>query len=687
MKIGSLHRWSMTGTPALAALGVVSGSTLLAGTAAALIAVLVATSGQLQAGRRSRLRTWLTHGLTVAILVAAGLLFQVAQIDSVLIVVMLGIFNRFVLRQGPRDDFIIAGAASVLVAATTTITAGVAFAFLLLLYVPVMLWALWSSLLLGAAEEVPPQQRERVLRQLSLRPVPKQRLFIAVASIGLMLAGYVVVSFFPRYNFGRFVAAGYFMPLAGAHSTMSLGTGGVRGGTGGAVVLRVEPHPQAGSRPMEGMYARVYTLDEFNGQTWSANSDPVQFPLFARRSRDTGRSSSWHADDSPQTLKVTQERLIRPATMQPIATLGWTAPSSVKVRHPKRDVAGTWFAWFPTTAAKLTYKVVPGEVPELRPLPAYQRTKVAVRQVELPPTVDPRILKLGERLSAGLSTDAEKISAVLAHFDRGYTYSLDALPGEDDDALVRFVFEAKRGHCELYAGAVAVLLRAGGVRAKVATGYYGGWWNARGGYLEFSQADGHAWVEAYDSERGWIWVDATPVDLRARRENKPFALFSDFYDALEAMWFDNIVDFDDRKRRALLGDLAELFDPSGGPMGASSGGSGGGRSVAKAGIGLVAGLGLLLVLVAVIWMGLRRRGPTADRLGHELRRLLNPDAAPHEPLGQLLVALPHDKRASARPVVALYESLRFAAPSDAPDITTVASAVRELGKALREDKR
>lgn len=356
------------------------------------------------------------------------------------------------------------------------------------------------------------------------------------------------------------------------------------------------------------------------------------------------------------------------------------------MRHPKRDVAGTWFAWFPTTAAKLSYKVVPGEAPQLRPLPAYQRTKVAMRQVELPPTVDPRILKLGEQLSAGLSSDADKISAVLAHFDRGYTYSLDALPGEDDDALVRFVFEAKRGHCELYAGAVAVLLRAGGVRAKVATGYYGGWWNARGGYLEFSQADGHAWVEAYDSERGWIWVDATPVDLRARRENKPFALFSDFYDALEALWFDNVVDFDDRKRRALLGDLAALFDPSGGPIGSASSGASGSRAVAKAGLGLVAVLGLILVLGAGIWLGLRRRGPTADRLGHELRRLLKPDAAPHEPLGQLLGALPDDKRASARPVVALYESLRFAAPTEAPDITKVASAVRDLSKALREDK-
>ena len=39
-----------------------------------------------------------------------------------------------------------------------------------------------------------------------------------------------------------------------------------------------------------------------------------------------------------------------------------------------------------------------------------------------------------------------------------------AAPGEAASPLSQFLFETKKGHCELYAGAVAVLLRAAGVR-------------------------------------------------------------------------------------------------------------------------------------------------------------------------------------------------------------------------------
>ncbi len=675
MKIGTMHRLSLSGTPAVAALGVMSGSVLLAGAGLALIAVLALASGQLLAQERSKVRTWSVHGVTVLLLGAAVLLFRTTRIDAVLLVVMLGIFNRFVLRQGARDDLIIAGAASVLMAATTTITAGVIFALLIVVYVPVMLWALWTSTMLAGAQRVSPAQAAWTLRQISQRDLPAQRAFIAGASLGLMLLGFVVVSAFPRYHFGRIFSAGYFMPLPGAHTSMTLQSGGVRASGAGAVVLRVEPND--GKRGgLEGLYARLHALDQFDGETWTVNPDPVIFKL------NEGHPTS---EVFANTVSVSQERLVARGKMQPISTLGYTFASAIRLQRASHNLSGGWFGWFPATASKLSYTVDLGTKPEMVQMPSYQRDLQAVRLVALPDSLDPRLRALSLTLTQGLSQDADKIAAVLAHFDRGYSYSLDPLEGEAEDALVRFVFEAKRGHCELYAGAVAVLLRASGVKARVATGYYGGWWNSSGGYLEFSEVDAHAWVEAYDPERGWIWADATPEDLRARRENKPFAWFRDVYDALEAAWYEHVIDFDERKRRALLGQLAETLKTTGTDWFSFAEGSGQGASRTRSGAGWIA---VVLVVVGLAVgagavLGLRRRPPTGPELGRRLRRALDPEATADLPLGTLFAQLPAHLEASAREAIRLYEALRFDHPARAPDSRAVVVAVRALEQARR----
>ena len=53
----------------------------------------------------------------------------------------------------------------------------------------------------------------------------------------------------------------------------------------------------------------------------------------------------------------------------------------------------------------------------------------------------------------------------------------------------------KRGYCEQYAGAMAVLVRAAGVPARVVLGYTPGQVQADGTRL-ITTDDAHAWVEA-----------------------------------------------------------------------------------------------------------------------------------------------------------------------------------------------
>jgi hypothetical protein len=110
-----------------------------------------------------------------------------------------------------------------------------------------------------------------------------------------------------------------------------------------------------------------------------------------------------------------------------------------------------------------------------------------------------------------------RVRAILDYLtDRsnGFIYSLSTAPGTSGDDLVDFL-RLKRGYCEQYAGAMAVLVRAAGVPARVALGYTPGTPQPDGTRLITSD-DAHAWVEVYFEDLGWVPFDPTP--LAANRE-------------------------------------------------------------------------------------------------------------------------------------------------------------------------
>jgi hypothetical protein len=72
-----------------------------------------------------------------------------------------------------------------------------------------------------------------------------------------------------------------------------------------------------------------------------------------------------------------------------------------------------------------------------------------------------------------------------------------------------FLFITRAGFCEHYASAFTVMMRAGGVPARIVTGYQGGEINYVGAYLTVRQADAHAWTEVWLKNEGWVRIDPT----------------------------------------------------------------------------------------------------------------------------------------------------------------------------------
>ncbi len=131
------------------------------------------------------------------------------------------------------------------------------------------------------------------------------------------------------------------------------------------------------------------------------------------------------------------------------------------------------------------------------------------RALALPARSNPRSAALAERMRKGVADDRAYAAAVLAMFSNQNFYYTTTPPLLGTNPVDEFLFSTKAGFCEHYASAFAVLMRAGGVPARVVTGYQGGEVNYVGAYLTVRQADAHAWTEVWFTNEGWVRVDPT----------------------------------------------------------------------------------------------------------------------------------------------------------------------------------
>ncbi|MEQ8205827.1 MAG: DUF3488 and transglutaminase-like domain-containing protein [Woeseia sp.] len=137
----------------------------------------------------------------------------------------------------------------------------------------------------------------------------------------------------------------------------------------------------------------------------------------------------------------------------------------------------------------------------------------------LPENSNPRTVQLALDLRAQAGTDQAFIDTVLRRFhEQEYFYTLQP-PALGRDSVDEFLFESRRGFCEHYASAFAVMMRAAGIPSRVVLGYQGGEWNPLGNHLIVRQSDAHAWTEVWLPQRGWVRVDPTAAVAPERIES------------------------------------------------------------------------------------------------------------------------------------------------------------------------
>jgi hypothetical protein len=123
------------------------------------------------------------------------------------------------------------------------------------------------------------------------------------------------------------------------------------------------------------------------------------------------------------------------------------------------------------------------------------------------------------------------------------------------------LFVSKRGHCEFYSTAMAVMLRTQGVPTRNVNGFIGGTFNRFGRYYAVRQGDAHSWVEVYVDGKGFVRFDPTPpADAAPQSEiTGVLAFMRDMVEAAAQRWDRNVVGYDMQQQVSLLRAVRDRY--------------------------------------------------------------------------------------------------------------------------------
>jgi transglutaminase-like putative cysteine protease len=115
-----------------------------------------------------------------------------------------------------------------------------------------------------------------------------------------------------------------------------------------------------------------------------------------------------------------------------------------------------------------------------------------------------------KRLRAGARTPYGAVVAIETWLRStgGFDYDESPPPTGGLPPLAHFVAEGKRGYCQHFAGAMALMLRFLGIPARVAAGFTSG--KREDGGWTITDHNAHAWVEVWFPGYGWLAFDPTP---------------------------------------------------------------------------------------------------------------------------------------------------------------------------------
>jgi transglutaminase-like putative cysteine protease len=180
-------------------------------------------------------------------------------------------------------------------------------------------------------------------------------------------------------------------------------------------------------------------------------------------------------------------------------------------------------------------RFLPG--PRERARPAAPRPS----DLQIPRRLRPRLEYLAARWTKGATSPGEKLGAIERRLLSEYKYARAFTRPSRTDPLIDFLFKNRRGHCEYFASALALVGRAAGVPTRVVMGYRVAE-RSPFGYYVVRERNAHAWVEAWLPGSGWVTHDATPEAFLPQNRAHDAGYAASSLDAV-AVAYDDLTDW------------------------------------------------------------------------------------------------------------------------------------------------
>ena len=160
--------------------------------------------------------------------------------------------------------------------------------------------------------------------------------------------------------------------------------------------------------------------------------------------------------------------------------------------------------------------------------------------------------------------------------DFKYTLSLTAPLDRNIDPIVDFLLNKRKGHCQYFASALAMLLRSLDIPTRLVVGFRPSEYNDLGEYFLVQQSHAHVWVEAYFTveeltahsipvpsyiEQGaWMRLDGTPPGDNSNAGGAFRSSGGQTIGMMQEFWSEMILNMDKSKQSTIFSVFGETSD-------------------------------------------------------------------------------------------------------------------------------